>query len=393
MMAQPQPHRQANSCASAPVSEEVQSGLWSTLKDDWRFVREGSRPGWRRQLEQTVAELREFYLTPADRQRLVETRRPWTWLLLGWWLLRALLLKLTPTRRLVLVVALGCLWLSNVQLKIGRNATVDFDLDTVGQLLLIGILLLELRDKLLARDELQAGRAVQMALMPERAPSLQGWDIWMLTRPANDVGGDLVDSLDLSPGRVGLVLSDVAGKALPAALLMAKVQSTLRALASDEVSLGDLASRTNEILCRDGLPNRFATLVYLNLRDDSGQVQLLNAGHPPPIVVSGSRLHQLQPGNMALGLMTGVTFAEQAVELQPGELLVAYSDGVTEAQNEAGDFFGEDRLQAVLPVLKDVSARDGGLRLLETIDRFTGDRRPHDDLSLIVLKRLAPIEA
>lgn len=392
-MAQLRPRCGANSHAPAAVSERVQRGLWSTLKEDWRFVREESRPSWRRQLEQTVEELQEFYLTPADRHRLSETKRPWTWLLLGWWLLRALLLKLTPTRRLILVVALGCLWLSNVQLKIGANATIDFDLDTVGQLLLVGILLLELRDKLLARDELQAGRAVQMALMPERAPSLQGWDIWMLTRPANDVGGDLVDSLELSPGRVGLVLSDVAGKALPAALLMAKVQSTLRALASDEVSLGDLASRTNEILCRDGLPNRFATLVYLDLRGDSGHVRLLNAGHPPPIVVSASRFHQLQPGNLALGLMPGVAFAEQTVELQPGDLLVAYSDGVTEALNDAGDFFGEDRLHAVLPVLNGVSAREGGVRLLETIDRFTGDRRPHDDLSLIVLKRLAHVEA
>lgn len=371
----------------------MQGGLWSTLKEDWRFVRQESRPGWRRQLEQTVAELREFYLAPADRQRLVETKRPWTWLLLGWWLLRALLLKLTPTRRLVLVVALGCLWLSNVQLEIGRNATVDFDLDSVGQLLLISVLLLELRDKLLARDELQAGRAVQMALMPEQAPSLHGWDIWMFTRPANDVGGDLVDSLELSPGRVGLVLSDVAGKALPAALLMAKVQSTLRALASDDISLSDLASRTNEILCRDGLPNRFATLVYLDLHSDSGEVHVLNAGHPPPIVVSGSTFHQLQPGNMALGLMPGVTFVEQTAEVKPGDLLVAYSDGVTDALNEAGDFFGEDRLQAVLLALNGVSAREGGLRLLETIDRFTGDRRAHDDLSLIVLKRLTPLEA
>lgn len=371
----------------------MSNGLWSTLKDDWRYVREESRPGWRRQLEQTVAELREFYLTAAERQRLAQTKRPGTWFLLGWWLLRALLLKLTPTRRLVLVVALGCLWLSSVRLKVGRDATVDFDLDTVGQLLLIGVLLLELRDKLLARDELQAGRAVQMALMPERAPSLHGWDLWMFTRPANDVGGDLVDSLELSLGHVGLVLSDVAGKALPAALLMAKVQSTLRALASDDVSLGDLASRTNEILCRDGLPNRFATLVYLDLRANSGQVHLLNAGHPPPIVVSGSRFHQLSPGNMALGLMPGVPFDEQAIELQPGDLLVAYSDGVTEALNETGDFFGEDRLQAVLPALNGVSAREGGLRLLETIDRFTGDRRAHDDLSIIVLKRLTPAAA
>ena len=109
----------------------------------------------------------------------------------------------------------------------------------------------------------------------------------MYTRPANDVGGDLVDCLDSGGGRVGFALADVAGKALPAALLMAKVQATLRALATDVPSLADLAARTNAILCRDGLPNRFATLVYLDVRDGDGTVRLVNAGHMPPVRIGG----------------------------------------------------------------------------------------------------------
>jgi len=209
----------------------------------------------------------------------------------------------------------------------------------------------------------------------------------MYSRPANDVGGDLVDSLELSPGRVGLALCDVAGKALPAALLMAKVQSTLRALATDSRSLGELAARTNDILCRDGLPNRFATLVYLDVRETSGTVHLLNAGHMPPVHISGSSFRQLPLGNLALGLMPGVAYSPQSIDLAAGDLLVIYSDGLTEALNEAGDFFGDDRLQPLFRQLSGRTAREAGTDLLDAVDRFIGECRPYDDLSLIILKK------
>jgi sigma-B regulation protein RsbU (phosphoserine phosphatase) len=247
--------------------------------------------------------------------------------------------------------------------------------------------MLELKDKLLARHELRAGRAVQQALMPGAAPAVAGWDVWLYTRPANDVGGDLVDTLAVGP-RTGLVLADVAGKALPAALLMAKVQATLRALATEVPSLAALAERTNTILCRDGLPSRFATMVYLDIEGESGRVRLVNAGHQPPIVVSGGRFHELQPGGMALGMMPGSTYTEQDIDLQPGEALVVYSDGVTEAMNDAGEFFGDDRLQALLSDPRPVSAEQYGRRLLASVDTFMGDTRPYDDLSLIIAKRV-----
>ena len=365
----------------------MRDDLWATLKQDWRYVRDESRSSWRQQLERTVAELQEFYLTPANRERLTTARGPGRWFLIAWWLLRALLLKLTPTRRVILVVALACLWFGNVALPSGGSVRVTVDLTPFSTLLLIAVLLLELRDKLLARDELRAGRAVQQALMPVHGPALSGWDVWMYSRPANDVGGDLVDSLELAPGRVGLALCDVAGKALPAALLMAKVQSTLRALATDTRTLGELAARTNDILCRDGLPNRFATLVYLDVREGSGTVRLVNAGHMPPVHISRSGFHQLPLGNLALGLMPAVTYAEQSVDLADGDLLVVYSDGLTDALNDAGDFFGDDRLQALFAQLSGRSARDAGAYLLDAVDRFIGECRPYDDLSLVILRR------
>jgi sigma-B regulation protein RsbU (phosphoserine phosphatase) len=211
--------------------------------------------------------------------------------------------------------------------------------------------------------------------------------VWLYTRPANDVGGDLVDCLELGPGRVGFTLADVAGKALPAALLMAKVQSTLRALATDAPSLSALAAKTNDILCRDGLPNRFATLLYVELRDNDDAVRLVNGGHMPPVLVAGGGFHELQRGDMALGMMPGASYNEQHQDVPSGAMLIAYSDGLTEALNAAGEFYGEDRLRAVFAGLSSLSAKQAGARILESVDAFIGTTRPYDDLSLIVLKR------
>jgi hypothetical protein len=371
-----------------PSTAPPDKPLWDTLKQDWRYVRDDVRPGWRAMLRTTMAEVKEFYLTPEHRRRLdgMGALRRGLWF--AGWLLKGMFLKLTPLRRFIFLVALILLLSSPRVAATGGGTSVGADGSMFGAFLLVCLLLLELKDKLLARHELEAGRSVQRALMPERCPSLAGWDVWLYTRPANDVGGDLVDCLELGPGRVGFTLADVAGKALPAALLMAKVQSTLRALATDASSLSDLAAKTNDILCRDGLPNRFATLLYFELRDGDGGVRLLNGGHLPPVLVSAGGYHELQRGDMALGMMPGATYREQHQDVEPGEMLVAYSDGLTEALNAAGEFYGEDRLRAVFAGLSFLSAKQAGARILESVDAFIGTTRPYDDLSLIVLKRI-----
>jgi len=369
-----------------PSTAPPDKPLWDTLMQDWRYVRDDVRPGWRAMLRTTMAELKEFYLTPEHRQRLAGMGALKRGLWLAGWLLKSLFLKLTPLRRFIFLVALILMALSP---RVGTTdgTKVSADGNMFGAFLLVCLLLLELKDKLLARHELEAGRSVQRALMPERCPSLAGWDVWLYTRPANDVGGDLVDCIELGPGRVGFTLADVAGKALPAALLMAKVQSTLRALATDMPSLSDLAAKTNNILCRDGLPNRFATLLYFDLRDNDGGVRLVNGGHMPPVLVSASGYHELQRGDMALGMMPGAAYREQRQDVKPGEMLVAYSDGLTEALNVAGDFYGEDRLRADFAQLASLSAKQAGERVLASVDAFIGTTRPYDDLSLIILKR------
>ncbi|MFQ5626458.1 MAG: SpoIIE family protein phosphatase, partial [Methyloligellaceae bacterium] len=140
------------------------------------------------------------------------------------------------------------------------------------------------QDKLLARDEIEVARQVQLARFPQEQPRLPGWAVWSYTRPANDVGGDLVDYIELDSGRLGVALGDVAGKGLGAALLTAKLQATLRALVPECRTLDELGGRLNTILHRDGLDNRYATLFYLELAHEGGHVRFLNAGHNPAIV-------------------------------------------------------------------------------------------------------------
>jgi sigma-B regulation protein RsbU (phosphoserine phosphatase) len=235
-----------------------------------------------------------------------------------------------------------------------------------------------------------------IALMPHPTPVFPGWDIWLFTRPANDVGGDLVDFLKIDDNRAFIVLGDVAGKGLPAALLMAKLQATLRALAPEFTSLSEIGSRVNTILNRDGLPNRFATLVYLEVSPVSGCVRVLNAGHMPPLLmevrtsaqgVKTTIVGEMATGSLALSLLPDAHYAEQTVDLAPGDTMIVYSDGVTEAMDDKQDFFGDDRLRAMLPALSSLPVAQVGGRIVDAVDTFVGSARPHDDLSVVVLRR------
>lgn len=333
-------------------------------------------------LRQDLQAIYQFYLTEDEQAHLASMNQIQRWVWTAGWLLKNMFLKLPPPRRILL--------LAGLLFFVAGLTSQGFWL-VLGSLSLLVVLFLELKDKLLAQDELEAGRAVQLALMPDRSPSFPGWELWLYTRPANEVGGDLIDYLRLSDDHLGIALGDVAGKGLGAALFMANLQATLRALAPGHASLATLGQEVNQIFCRDGLPNRFASLVYLVLEADSGHVRLLNAGHHPPLVLRGNRPTELQRGTLALGLSSKATYEEQHLDLGPGDLLLVYSDGLTEARNELGTFFGEERLRDLVCRLKGRSAHTAGQLLLHTLDRFVGDAPTHDDLSLVVLRRKAEV--
>ncbi|MBN1997224.1 serine/threonine-protein phosphatase [candidate division KSB1 bacterium] len=327
-------------------------------------------------LKQDLQDIYEFYLDYESRRRLAKMNVVRRSIYIVCWYVKSLFSKLHWIRRILVFIALFCLYKSQSSLNYALAAAA----------LLFIILSLELKDKLLFRDELEAGRVVQSALMPQKQPYLEGWDLWLYTNSANEVGGDLVDYLEPAENRLGLALGDVAGKGLGAALVAAKLQATLRALALYHSSLKTLGRRMNEIFYRDGLPNRFVTLVYLELEPLTGRLRILNAGHMPPVLVS-LEITEMDKGGPALGLSRDAEYHEEKLVLQPDEMLVVYSDGLTEAVNEDGEFFGENRLYKLMPELRNLSAEKAGEKIVKTLQYHVGSARRTDDLSLLIVKR------
>ena len=370
------------------TGEKNQDSLRHLFKKDIKQTYHDLRRGdLRRTLRRDFRDLHDFYIDEERRKRLASMGRFKRWIYIAAWLLKSLFFKLTMVRRILLLISIILLFAMRSSSDQQGDASVQFGLPIISFLIILFILMLELKDKLLAREELEVGRTVQLALLPDRNPTIPGWDIWLYTRPANDVGGDLVDYLVINENRVGVALGDVAGKGLGAALLMAKLQATLRALAENFESLAELGNQMNRIFCRDGIESRFATLVYLELAPLSGQVRVLNAGHLTPLALTKNDLIKMSPAALPLGAMPDAVYTEQHIDLAPGDLLLVYSDGVTEARNEAGAFFGEERLMEILPGLRILSVEDAGIRLLSKIDRFIGEARRYDDISLMLLKR------
>jgi serine phosphatase RsbU (regulator of sigma subunit) len=362
-------------------SPDGEPKMGSVLLDD---LRQGDFIGT---VKRDFRELKEFMLTEERRKRLKEMGRVKRGIFISLWLLKALILKLTPARRLLLVISIVLFWFSTSVSYEGHNFHMRSETAFAGAAVLLFVLMLELKDKLVAQKELEAGRAVQEALMPERCPRVPGWSLWLFTRSANEVGGDLVDFMRIDGNRFGVALGDVAGKGLRAALLMAKLQATLRALVPDVVSLAELGTKLNQIFSRDSIPTIFASLAYLEVQSDSGLVRVLNAGHFPPLIVRGARVEKMERGGAALGILHSATFAEQRIDLEKGDSLLVYSDGLTEARNERGDYYGEQRLLGLLPQIAGLRTEQLGERLVAEVDRFMGEARANDDLSIALLRR------
>jgi len=329
-----------------------------------------------------------FYLDDEERTRLARMGRIGRFFRMSLWILRNLLLRLSPVRRILLVVALAFFVLGRTAIGIGEGG-FGANLRPWGFVILFFVLMFELRDKLLARDEIEVARQVQLALLPRGHPTIPGWSIWGHTRPANDVGGDLLDYIALDAGNVAVTLGDVAGKGLGAALLMAKLQATLRALAPGCPSLSELGARVNTILYRDGLDNRFATLVCMRVDPGDDQIRFLNAGHNPPLLARAGSIESLPASGRPLGMLPDEEYTEGTCRFAAGDLLMVFSDGLVEARDASDQEFGTARVRDLLPRLRDLTVERAGEQLLQEIERFMGGRRPHDDLSMILMKRRA----
>ncbi|MCP4213459.1 MAG: serine/threonine-protein phosphatase [bacterium] len=339
-------------------------------------------------------DLKEYYLSDSQKERLA---RKWWFtriFYLSWWLLITIFRKLTPARRLLFFTGLLITFFFSNPIKLDVGFNLVIDIERIGVTLIVIVLMLELKDKLLARFELEEGQAVQKALMPDMQPDIPGWETWMYSRPAKQVGGDLVDYLETEESHYGVLVGDVSGKGLKAALLMAKLQTIIRSLAPDCTSLAALGTKVNKIFYRESLPTVFSTLLYLDIRAENGNVGVLNAGHLPPIIYRGGSYEKMPKGNkpggkgnLALGISAKAEYTSQKLHLEPGDMVLLYSDGLNESRNRAGGFYEDLRMREILPQLAHLSATEAGERLLEDIAEFSKDVKAHDDLSLVLLRR------
>ena len=350
-----------------------------TLREDFRNI------NLRKDLSSEYKSLGDFYLNSEKRTRLESMTSFQRWIHKTGWLLKSMFLHLTPLRRILVLVGVFFLLISRSVSFDGGTITPSEGL--VGGILILFVLFLELKDKLLAKHELEAGRKVQRALMPEQSPEIAGWTIWLFTRPANEVGGDLIDYLRLDKNKTILTIADIAGKGLQAALLTSKLQSTVRALATEINSLSDLGKKINKIFHRDSLPNLFASMLTMRIDSNSGRIDYINAGHFPPLIIKDKDIKEFHKGGTALGLISDADYNEETLTLEQNEVLIAYSDGVFEARNERGEFYGMERFFKLIENTSHNSPKQIGTKIISCLDYFTGDSPPTDDISLIILKR------
>lgn len=359
-------------------SAQGEKSIFETLKQDFR---DGEHV---RTVRRDYRDLHQFYITDAQRERLKQKSLMIRPVYIGAWLLRGMFYLLSPTRRLLLVAGF-VFALNGLTFRLGDVFFKDNGL--IGFTLILFVLILELKDKTLAHEELESGRIVQRALMPEACPRVDGWDIAFHYRPAREVGGDLVDCLSLDGSRCGFVIADVAGKGLRAALLAAKLQATLRAIVTHYQDPAQLCARINSIFHRDSVRNIFASLLYLELTSGKPGLSYVNAGHLPPLVLSSDSAREWPKGQTALGLVPDAVYSKYTMELQPGDIFFAYTDGLSEAENEKGQSYGTERIKENLRRWH----RENAATIVENFridaQRFTSEAPVRDDLSLLVIKR------
>ncbi|HUI41424.1 MAG TPA: PP2C family protein-serine/threonine phosphatase [Terriglobia bacterium] len=321
----------------------------------------------------------------------------------------AMLMKLSPPRRVVLVIALVLLILallgSQVQVQGAHNTTV-IDLGgghaIMGALLLLLLLALELADRVAMKRDLEIAKEIQHWLVPEQPPVIPGVDIAFASRAANTVAGDYYDAFlrtirvpavgaAAAPNDGGqhlmVVVGDVAGKSVPAALLMATFQASLRTLALEPTSLLELVTGLNAYSCEHSQGGRRFTTAFLAELDlATHQLTYVNAGHNQPMLLRrAATLERLEDGGLPLGIMRDAQYQSGETTLSSGDRLVIFTDGAVEAENDRVDEFGEGRLLTELQLGQSSKAADALKRVMSSIDTFVGQAPQHDDITCLIL--------
>jgi sigma-B regulation protein RsbU (phosphoserine phosphatase) len=238
-------------------------------------------------------------------------------------------------------------------------------------------------------EELKVASEIQMRLLPVAPPKIAGWDMTGVSFPCREVGGDYYDFIHRKKdNRIIIALGDVAGKGTGAAILMSSLHAAVRAQSQTGAPPCQVMSEINQYIYENTPPNKFITLFYGELDQQSATLRYSNAGHNPPILVRRNhQLLRLDSGGLPTGIMPATKYGEGSITFQPGDVLIIYSDGITESINAEGEEFGEQRLIEVVQANSNRSASGIRDRIEEALSRFVGSAAPVDDMTLMIIKR------
>jgi phosphoserine phosphatase RsbU/P len=332
-----------------------------------------------------------FYMKEADVEELGTHHGFKRWFRIAKTLFWSLLMKMTPARRVLLLVAFVMLLMSGVKFQFGKNFSFDFNFEVVSAFVFLLLLSLELADKVTMKRDLEIAREIQTWLVPSQAPEVVGANIAFATRPQNSVAGDYYDAFYPSPDdreKLMVVIADVAGKSVPAALLMATLQASLRTIAGENAVLADLVARLNRYACAHSLNGlRFTTAVLSEYNPTSRKLTYVNAGHNAPILRrANGAIESLEVGGLPLGIRLDRQYETASLELRPGDALIFFTDGVVEAFNESGEEFGNERWLSAIRNLPDWDAQPSLQFLMKRVDEFVGATRQSDDITCLVFR-------
>ena len=241
------------------------------------------------------------------------------------------------------------------------------------------------QERQLERDIAMA-REVQLRLLPPAAPEMANADMAVRFLPARTIGGDLYDFVDYGPGQTAIVLGDVSGKAAPAALFAALVSGIMRSAAQQRPEPAQLLAQLNNALQERKLESQYVTMLFALWDDESRTLRVANSGAVQPVFCRSGQSNTVRAEGFPLGMFPDVSYDELTVDTEPGDAIVFVSDGIQDAENSAGDMYGQDRMAGLLCDQRDRTAQEIADAILSDVSRFQGDHEHFDDETIIVLK-------
>jgi sigma-B regulation protein RsbU (phosphoserine phosphatase) len=392
------PYNDCSAMASAQQTVPPPQPLKGKARQFWYRVSEGlavNQLWW--QLQKDARSSYRLYSAGLENLQEEPSRRRRFWRMakaLFW----AILEKLTPARRVLVLAGLIFLFFSSSSFsykdEAGHVQIFQMDFHVIGGLLLFAVLLLELADRVVMKRDLEIAKDIQAWLLPGAPLQIPGYQIAYATRPANTVAGDYYDVIlrpgcTASEGRVLFVVADVAGKSIPAAMLMATFQASLRTLSTSGIGLAELVAGVNQYACSNSMGGvRFTTAFFAELDPATGDIAYVNAGHNVPMLRKRSgAMERLEAGGIPIGIFGESPYQVGAACLDAGDWLVIFTDGVVEAENSKNEEYGERELIRLVDRESWATPAEMLRSLFSELDKFVGNTPQHDDITCLLLKR------